>query len=194
LDSVTLTGDQAVVMRISSSFPVPSDSGGQAQDRSHDFREVLAATGGLLQHIELATGVTAAPNGPDARRVKDYANSACWILSVRPALAMGSEDSVIGVPGSISGGAARMAKAVAENYPDDELSRHYYSAVLVMAGMNEYLDHVGMRSPDSGNDVDQIESMLRYCRAFVHYSGDVRDSNMPVKLVDSVALYEFTPD
>lgn len=193
-DSVTLTGDQSVNMRIAGIFPAPSDSDERAQDRSHDFREVLAATGGLLQHVELAAGATAAPNGHEAREIKDYANSACWILSVRPALAVGSKDSVIGVPGSIGGGAVRMAKAVADNYPDDDLSLHYYSAVLVMAGMNEYLDQSGIRSPESGTDVDQIKTMLRYCRAFVHYSGDVRDSNMPDKLVDSVDLYEFTPD
>lgn len=149
-------------------------------ERLQDLREALYAVGAQFQHVALVAGITAAPADPAARKIKDQANSLCWGLAVRPALAAGTplrikDGSELGSSDKVS-----LLTDYYHRYPDDPAALNLYALTLLARNAQQYLDANDLDWPQRGTDLRGINGLLAFCRTFVHYDGDIRTAPVPV--------------
>ncbi|HET6492705.1 MAG TPA: hypothetical protein VFG44_07010 [Burkholderiales bacterium] len=151
-----------------------------------------------MQHVELLTGITAAPASGWARSVKDAANSFCWRLAARPALAAYADIQLkmgAGNQGMDNVNLVRKVSAAdSKAHPQDDVLLTIYASSTVIAGADKYLEYRGLSWPRTGMDIDDINALLEYCRAFVHYEGDVTTDPMPLAYVEPIPFFTKAVD
>lgn len=170
-----------VPMRIAVPFSATDGvSTADSIERLQDLREALYAVGAQFQHVALAAGITAAPADPAARKIKDRANSLCWGLAVRPALAAGSPLRIKDGSGLGSSDKLSLFADYYRRYPEDPAALNFYALTLLAHNAQQYLDANDLDWPRSGTDLRGINGLLVFCRTFVHYDGDIRTAPLPV--------------
>jgi hypothetical protein len=161
-------------------------------ERFNDVRSALARFGGSIQHLELATGASAAPVHEPARAVKDAANSYCWNVSVRPALAAYTDTQI---PGNDAGSSAvEIGAAMYAQHPDSQLALGAYAVLLDVTGANAYLESRGLKWPESGRDIDDINGLLEYCRALIQSNSDITKEPLSVDRIEPIPFFTHKVD
>jgi hypothetical protein len=186
---VTLNAPNHVPLALASWYPASTAATSNLQEkRFHDLREALAVTGGMLEHVELAAGVTAAPPAGKARTIKAEANSFCWNFAASPALAVGTPYKIRSASG-ISSNVVENFAATYKRYPKDPAVKAFYAGMLLVHSMNRFLQQQHIPWPKHGGDVRGINALLGYCHAFLHYAGDVRNHPLPLKNIQPAHFF-----
>lgn len=182
--------DSNMTLTLAAPFVVESNDE-RSQDRSENFREAIAIVGSQLQHVDFAEGLTAGPTTGNVRAVKDAANSFCWRLAVRPALAAYT-NAPLKVDGRTSN--LQMTTAVlAANYakhPEEKVALTLYSAALTVSGADAYLRYRGLEWPKTGRDIDGVNALLEYCKALIHDPNDITTQQVPVESVKADPFFK----
>lgn len=187
--SVTRSSDDKVPVVFSAWYPTTTKvTKPAAQKRFHYYAESLAIAGGMLERVELARGVTTAPAKGAGRTIKDRANAVCWRIAGRPAIAAGTTFKFKSQSG-IGGGGVNLVANIYQQHPNDIRAQYFYAAALTLHAASNYLASQGLKMPASGKDFSSINALLGFCRAFIHYPGDIRNKPMPLRDVKPVHLF-----
>ncbi|MGH2507708.1 MAG: hypothetical protein ACRDHZ_09960, partial [Ktedonobacteraceae bacterium] len=76
-----------------------------------------------------------------------------------------------------------------KKHPKDMLAQELYAVDLTLHEGSEYLSVEGLKMPRNGKDLIAINSLLGFCRAFVHYRGDIRKKPMPLLNIKPANLF-----
>jgi len=149
-------------------------------------REGLSNLVYLLQKYELANGVTkGVRNGDDrANALKAEENSLCALLAIRPALAEGMAVKIKS-GAQISSTTLAVLKENYNRHDGSESALKMYATAVLFREAGAYMDGLHQNWPKKGTDKLELNSTLRFCRAFVKYQGNVEEQRMPAALADN---------
>jgi hypothetical protein len=192
--TVTAHNGNAVPIKFWAWYPTQeSTAASVAQKRFHYYAESLALVGGLLQKVELANNVTAAPESTKGREIKNRVNSVCWLIAGRPAIAAGTDFQLKKLKNAIkpdkAGATARLAAEMYKQHPKTALAKKVYALVLATNETGRYFETQGLNIPTNGKDFNGINAMLGFCRALIHYPGDLRKEHLPLELIRPTHLF-----
>lgn len=112
------------------------------------------------------------PNGRSASQLKKYANSSCWRLAVRPALAIGT-DNKVKVP-AISDYTLDLMEDIYKSNESEVEATMMYGSTLLISDADEYMASLDLNWPQSGRDELEINALLDFCKLYLANNGDPR--------------------
>lgn len=151
-------------------------------------QSVVAMFAYELQHVAFAAGLSQGPNRTDliAHTVKNEANSQCWMHAVN-AMVISGNDAYLSIPlvdsrsiDPLRKNAKQLmsfssAAVTGPMFADHGLSSYLLERQPLRAG--------GMDILVNGQDSRGLQDILKFCRAFTGYSGNVIDQAMPRDLI-----------
>lgn len=139
-----------------------------------DQSDVIGDLGSAVQLGYYAKNLVPHPEEPTASKLKKYANSSCWRLAVRPALALGSSHKVKTPPATYGSMLGLFENMYKENENEVEAILVYSSGLLV-SDADDYMASLDMNWPQSGRDEAEISALLDFCESYLKDEKDPRD-------------------
>ncbi|RUO74923.1 hypothetical protein CWI80_06225 [Pseudidiomarina sediminum] len=135
--------------------------------------DLLAALGAELQLAAYVSGDLPRPNAPEAALLKKHANSACWRLAVRPALALDTTQ-IIQAPPSAFASLTDSAREMYLNNRTDVQAQQFYTTVLLVNEADGYMAEADLNWPLRGSDTREINALLDFCKSYLMTAKDPR--------------------
>ena len=180
--SVITRGRTRIALPLVAWYPISrSDARATSAKQFRAYMKTLGEVGGQLERVELATGHTAAPRHGRGRLIKDLANATCFRVSTELALAAGTTFKVPNpvAAGAGKGGVDKIIASLYKEHPQSLAVQEIYAVILLVHGIKEYQAYEGQSWPQDGRNLHEINALLGYCHAFVHYRGDIRTRTLP---------------
>lgn len=199
----TVHSDQALPVRL-----ILNDTDLEQTSRSFD----LVQTATLLVLIQLQQGLFADAEWKAGllpktvksdRKLKFFVNQMCFESASRIAVAdllAGNgnlpeliEDTLI--PQPLNGFRSLMVKAVYHWRPSSFSAQQAMANELLSTGLQSYLKQLGLPAsyPHHGRDIRQVNAVLNYCRAFIHYTGDIGKQSLPPESIPGGEFFHSSP-
>lgn len=135
--------------------------------------DLLAALGAELQLAAYVSGDLPRPNTPEATLLKKHANSACWRLAVRPALALDTTQIIQAPPSAFSDMEAPASK-VYQEHRNEIPAQAFYATVLLVNEADGYMAKADLNWPLRGSDTREINALLDFCKSYLMTAKDPR--------------------
>jgi|SRR5690554_3547318 len=135
--------------------------------------DLLAELGTELQMAQFASSVLPQPSNREAAQLKMHANSACWRLAVRPALALNTEQ-VVKAPPSAFSDMAESAKKVYQKHRSEIPAQSFYATVLLVNEADRYMAAADLNWPLRGSDEREISALVDFCKSYLMIAKDPR--------------------
>lgn len=138
-----------------------------------DRVDLLAEIGNELQLAQYVTGQLPQPTNNEASQLKKHANSACWRLAVRPALALGTAQIIKAPPSAFSDMEATASK-VYQEHRNEIPAQAFYATVLLVNEADGYMAAADLNWPLRGSDAREINALLDFCKSYLMTAKDPR--------------------
>lgn len=136
--------------------------------------DVIGDLGSMLQLGYYEKNLVPHPDKPTASQLKKYANSSCWRLAVRPALALGTSHKVKTPPATYTSMLGLFENMYKTNENEVEAVLMYASGLLV-SDADDYMASLDINWPQTGRDETEINALLDFCASYLKEGKDPRE-------------------
>jgi len=135
--------------------------------------DVMGDIGSNVQLGYYESGLVPHPSESSAYELKKYANSSCWRLAVRPALALGTTNKVKSPPPGY-GSLLNIFENMYTSNKDEAEAVLVYASGLLISSADEHMSLLDLNWPQSGRDEAEINALLDFCKSYLKSDRDPR--------------------
>lgn len=135
--------------------------------------DLLADLGSSIQQAHYVNNGLPKPNDDEAAQLKKHANSACWRLAVRPALAAGTKERLKAPPSAFLR-LGDTAKAIYQANQTEVEAQTLYATVLLIKEADHYMGEQDLTWPTRGDDEVEIQALMAFCKSYLQQAVDPR--------------------